>query len=886
MKLFRRLRSLFQKEKTEAEMRAEILHHLAEQTRRNEQAGMPLAEAYYAAERQFGNVASIQEQAREGRGWFWLEQSVADLRFAARVLAKQRVFTLIAVLTLSIGIGASSAILGVIRAHVLDPVPGHDEDRLIEVYGETVFGLERGFFTTSYYVGHQLKQMPEVFDKTAMFFPTATQVSDGDFFQTINGASVDGGFFDFLDTRPLLGRWLTEEDVRSATRENIVISYKWWQTRFGGDPDVIGRQIRVREDQEEMRTIIGVMPPEFRFPSSLTDYWQPLIVKASELAKPGSPNYRVFGRLAAGVTPKEAQAALDVLHARMTREFDSDPSISNIAKPSGRAVRSRPLMEFFVEAKVRRSVWVVAVAAGFVLLIVCTNLALLQFARGEARRAEIALRVALGAGRGRILRQLLIESLLLAAGGGVGGLLLAHWLRKLGDFLLPAAAPALQVAGIDGTAAAWTFGVAAVCGILFGFFPAWRAGDFQPGQVLKGASQNASGGAGQRWIQRGLVVGQVALAVLLLCASGLLLRSMVTLMKLDRGFDTTGLVEIRPLVSGSGRNAEQRAAVTRDLLDRFAALPGTTSATMSASGMGRRYLRDGKEDPVLMWETAVTVGTVDYFQTLRLRLKAGRWFGPEDDQKGARTVVLDADAAEAMWPGQSAIGKRFVQQGAKSSDKAAGEYEVIGVVETMRSLTLEQDTMFVRNVYTPFSRSAGLAREYYLRTTLAPPALKASVERICKEVLPGARQPMVLWIEERLHASIAPRRMMLWSALALAGTGLFLAMLGVFGVQLHAVTGRTKEIGIRMALGADRHSVTRMVLAQGMAVVGAGALLGLVAALGLSGAMGSLLYGIDTHDPLTFLAVPLLLAGVALLACWLPARRAAKVDPMVALRSE
>lgn len=886
MKLLSQFLNLFRRRKLETEMQAEILHHLAEQTRRNEAAGMPLAEAYYTAERQFGNVASVQEQAREGRTWAWLEQSFKDLRFAGRVLAKQRVFTLIAVLTLSVGIGASSAILGVIRAHVLDPVPGHDEDRLVELYGETAFALERRFIATSYYVGHQAKQMPEVFDKTAIFFPTATEVSDGDFFQTINGASVDGGFFDFLGTPPLLGRWLNEEDVRAATRENIVISYKWWQTRFGGDPAVIGRQIRVREDQEVMRTIVGVMPPEFRFPTGMTDYWQTLVVKASELAKPGSPNYRVFGRLAPGVTVEKAQAALNVLHTNMTQEFESDPTISNISKPSGRALKLRPLMEFFVEPKVRHSVWVVAVAAVVVLLIVCTNLALLQLARGEARKSEIAVRVALGAGRGRILRQLLIESLLLAAGGGCGGLLLAHWLRQLGDALLPATAPALQAAGIDGAAAIWTFAVAGICGILFGFFPAWRAGDLQPGQVLKNTSQTASSGVGHRWIQRGLVMGQVALAMLLLCAAGLLLRSMVSLMKMDRGFDTTGLVEIRPLVSTSGRNAEQRAALTRDLLERFAALPGTTSATMSASGLGRRYLRDDKPDPVLMWETAVTVGTVDYFQTLKLRLKAGRWFGPQDDQKGAKTVVLDADAAEAMWPGQSAIGKRFIQQAGKSGEKSTDEYEVIGVVENMRSSTLENDAMLVRNLYVPFSRSAGMGREFYIRSNLAPAALKASVERICKEVIPGARQPIVFWIEQRLYDSLAPRRMMLWSALALAGTGLFLSMLGVFGVQLHAVTGRTKEIGIRMALGADRESVTRMVLGQGMAIVGIGAAVGTLGALMLAGVMGSLLYGVDARDPATFLVVPLLLAAVASLACWLPARRAAKVDPMVALRAE
>ncbi len=884
MPWFRKLRAVVRKEAIEVEMTAEMQRHVELQTELNLQSGMKPDEARYAALRQFGNVASIQQQAREGRGWFWLEQGVADLRFAGRVLAKQWVFTLIAVLTLSVGIGASSAILGVIRAHVLDPVPGHDEDRLVEIYNWSIFNRDRQFYATSLYVAQQVKQMPEIFDRTTVFFPTATEMAEGDFFQFINGASVDGDFFAFFGTPPLLGRWLTDEDVQAKTGDNIVISHQWWLTRFGGDPGVLGRQVRFREGGEVMRTIVGVMPPEFRFPRRDCGFWQPVAMDVKQLAKPGSPNYRTFGRLAPGVAPEKAQTALNVLNAALTREFSS--SVQGFSSPAETELRLRPLMEFFVEAKVRRSVWVVAVAAAVVLLIVCTNLALLQLARGEARKSEIAVRVALGAGRGRILRQLLIESLLLAAFGGLGGLVLAHWLRQLGDALLPAVAPVLQPAGIDGAALAWTFGVAGVCGVLFGFFPAWRAGDLHPAQVLQSTAKNVSGSVGQRWFQRGLVMGQVALAMLLLCAAGLLLRSMVSLMKTDRGFDTAGLVEIRPFVStGDLRSSEQRGAVTRDLLDRLLALPGTTTATVSAGGSGRRFRRAGLDEPVLLWEAAVTVGGKDYFQTLRMRLKEGRWFGPEDDQKGARTAVIDADAAAALWPGESPIGKRFYPQSDKSTDKPS-EYEVIGVVENLRFQSLESDVGLVRNVYVPFSRSVGLGREFYLRTTLAPAALTASVHRICKEVLTNPRQPKVEWIEERLYASVAPRRMMLWAALALAGTDLFLAMLGVFGVQLHAVTKRTKEIGIRMALGADRGEVTRMVLRQGMTIVLAGVFAGTVGALSLTTALGGLLYGVTATDPLTFGLMPLLLGAVALLACWLPARRAAKIDPIVALRAE
>ncbi|HYC72738.1 MAG TPA: ADOP family duplicated permease [Opitutaceae bacterium] len=882
----KRLMDLFRRRKLEAEMAEEMRHHLEEQARRNAARGMPPAEAEHAARRQFGNVARIQQQAREGRAWFWLEQSVADLRFAARLLAKQRWFSLTAVLTLSVGIGASSAILGVIRAHVLDPVPGHDEDRLVEVYDESVFSRERGFIATSLYVGQQLKQMPEVFDQVSVFLPTGTEILEDGFYQHLRGTSVDGRFFGFLGTPPLLGRWLTEDDTRAGTRENIVISHRWWQSRFGGDPGVIGRQVRVREGGDAVRTIVGVMPAGFRFPLGDGEFWQPLSMNPKELAKPVSPNYRAFGRLAPGVTREKAQAALDVLHAALLRQFGSSAGTS-FASPGETALRLRPVREFFVEPKVRRSVWVIATAAAVVLLIVCTNLALLQLARGEARRAEIAVRVALGAGRGRILRQLLAESLVLAAGGGLGGLLLAHGLRRLGDALLPAVAPVLQPAEIDGPALAWNLGIAALCGILFGFVPAWRAGEARPAQVLKHTAGTASNSARRRWFQRGLVAAQVALAMLLLCAAGLLARSMASLLKTDRGFDTAGLVEILPLVStGEYRTPEHRAAVTRDLLDRFAALPGTSSATVSASGFGRRYYREGSDAPALLWQSFVAVGSTDYFRTLGLRLKAGRWFGPEDDRAGLKTVVLDAAAARALWPGESPVGKRFHADPGKGAESAGEGYEVIGVVENALFRSLESDPMRSCTIYAPFSRANGLGREFYLRTTLEPAALTAAVNRICRDALVGPRQPRVESIEERLSASIAPRRMMLWSALALAGTGLFLAMLGVFGVQWQAVLGRTREIGIRMALGAHQAGVMRLVLAEGLAVVLVGALAGAGGALWLSDALGGLLHGISPKDPLTFTLAPLLLAAVAVLACWLPAHRAAKVDPLVALKTE
>jgi putative ABC transport system permease protein len=713
---------------------------------------------------------------------------------------------------------------------------------------------------------------------------------EGGFVQDFRGAEVDAGFFDFFSARPLLGRWLTAEETQSRDATLIVISYQTWQTRFGGDPGILGRQIRMRDNwnREALHTVIGVMPPAFRFPAGDCAFWQALRPDPIQLSQPRESNYWVFVRRGANVSVEKAQAALDVLHSAMVQEFDANPMVM---KPSESVLRLRPLMDFFVDAKVRRSVWVVAVAAAVVLLIVCSNLALLQLARGEARKSEMAVRVALGAGRFRILRQLLFESLLLAGVGGLGGLVLARWLRRLGEALLPSYAPVVNTTGIDGPVLAWTLGVAAACGILFGFFPAWRAGDARPAQVLRNTTRAASGGKAQRWFQRGLVATQIAFAMILLCAAGLLLRSTANLLKADRGFETAGLVEIDPgLRVPSYRTPEHQAAVTREIVDHLTALPGTTAVAMSGVGPGMSYYREGDGDPVVMTQTPVSVGTADYFQTLRMRLKDGRWFTGEDDRPGANTVVIDAAAAKSLWPGESPVGKRLYTRPGQSQQSSGppspqwGPFEVVGVVENLRFSSLE--TTPEPAMVVPAGRVNSLGRNFYLRTTMAPAALVAAINRISKEVIVGANQPKIAWIEERLYASTEPRRMMMWSALALAGVGLFLAMLGVFGVQLQAVIGRTREIGIRMALGADHRALTRMVLVQGMTMVLAGALLGMGGAWWLTKALGGLLHGITPNDPLTFTLMPLLLGAVALLACWLPARRAARVDPMVALRAE
>lgn len=872
------VRSLFSKRKLNAQLSEEIRTHVEMATEAHVAAGMSPEEARYAALREFGNVANIQEQTRDEYGWMWLEQCWQDLRFSVRALRKNWTFTAVAMVTLALGIGATTAIFGVIKRHVLTPVPGEDERRLVQINNVLMKTGRLGSISAWHY--QELVQRTEVFDKLTILHYSVGEATIGGLPEKVSWCEVAPEFFDFFGGQPAIGRWLTTQETTSASNNLIVISHAWWQSRFGGDPNIVGQEVTLGD---MTCTIIGVMPPRFQFPYGNVQFWCLLRFN------PAAPAFRVnshtiFARLRPGVSLVQAQVMLDTVSAHFARE---SPQMYK-----DYVIKARPVRDFFISPEESGSLWIAAWASGCVLLIVCANLANLQLVRAESRVREIAVRSALGATSARVIRLLLTESLLLSALGGTGGLLLALWLGRLLERLVPDYAPKLQAFGFDGTMLAWAFGASLVCGMAFGLFPAWRAADIRLNEALKDSGQGMTAGVGRHWFRRALVVAQVALAVVLLAGAGLLIRSIVQLLRHDPGFDPTNLVMVRvDHIRRGKRTAEQEGAMTREIVSRLAALAGTQevgarTGFIGGSGFPQSYYIPGKSDPVVVINNSVSTGEADFFHVVGARLKEGRWFEPSDDQPGQHGVILNEKLAALCWPGESAVGKRLYSR-TQSPQAAAGsdDYcQVTGVVRDFVDWTLGGEALPI--CFVPLGRSPRLGQTYWVRTSLDRVSLRTAAQQISKEVIPGALLPEISWIQPTLYASTAKQRTLTSLFAGLAGVGLFLSMLGVFGVILHAVIRRTKEIGIRLALGAQRSDVLTMVLVEGLSLVGIGLLIGLAGALALTRLISGLLFGITPTDPIVFSAVVFLLLAVALLACYLPARRASQVDAMVALRSE
>jgi predicted permease len=800
-----------------------------------------------------------------------------DLKFAARQLLKNRGFTAVAVLTLALGIGGTTAIFGVINTYILDPVPLKNARRLIEINEFYRPRQLRVWVSPPLY--QDLVQQRNLFEEVIAFQFDALPIPGGELMENLTGARVSHNFFNLFAIPPLLGRWLTKEEQDAAVEDVLVISYATWQARFGGAPDVLGRKLRTKD---ATYTIIGVMPAHFQFPSRINQYWRPFHFNAGEVSDPShrsKRNYYTFALLAPDVSPPQAQAFLDTLGARLARDFPNFPS-----QCKDFVIQSRPLRDFFVAPELQRTLWSVALAIGFVLVIACANLANLQLGRTEARSREISIRMALGAGRRRVVRQLLTESFLLSLAGGAGGLLVALWLRQMLGTLLPAVAPVVRPAGLDRAMLVWTFGISALCAIAFGFFPAWRASGVRLSESLKGATA-ATPAPAQKWFRHSLVIGEVALAMVLLTSAGLLVRSVLNLLRLDPGLDPQHLTSVTFNVPAELGHR----ATMRELAARLAASPGITAVgrgpISGVESSGDYYLPE-RAEPVQLGMNKVGVGECDFFRTIGARLKDGRWLEPSDIPESQSAVLINETLASRCWPGERAVGKRLYHKADRSNDHPSGFFEVVGVVQDFYTWSLEWETL--PSLFVPDGRTqrGGMSSTLYVRTTLGPASFLAGLRRVTREVMPNTTEPWIVWVQQQLYASTVTRRLFMGFLAAFAGIGLFLSLLGIFGVLTHAVMRRTKEIGVRMALGAQRADVLAQVLGEGMKLTGAGILIGLAGAFALTRLLRSQLFGIGPTDAATFVLVPLLLAVAALLACWIPAWRAAKKDPTEALRYE
>jgi len=694
-----------------------------------------------------------------------------------------------------------------------------------------------------------------------------------------------------LGAQPALGRAFSPEEEQR--REPVVVlSYSLWQRRFGGDPNVIGQTVKIDSqswDGGQRLQVIGVMPEGFYFPSKDTQLWQP----ATLLGLSGKPKlyerrwggrftdaWRVVGRLKPNVTLREAQTEMTAIGQRLARDYQTtDPDFA------GFGVRLAPILEQITGKNLQRALWVLLGAVGFVLLIACANVASLLLARGAAREREFAIRAALGAGRARLLRQLLTESALLAVGGGLIGLGLAAWgIAALAAFA-PPNIPRLDEVGIDSGVLLGAVALSLFAGILFGAAPAWRVSRQNPNEALKEGGGAAAKGLRLRQTQGLLVVAECALAVLLLTGAGLLIRSFLHLQSVNPGFDPSGVLVVRAslVIPVSRQWRQEEWLAWQQINERIASLPGVKDAGAVENFLiasnpettitveGHSAVAEGQETVQVNREEVAS----GFFHALGVPLLRGRFFTPQE--QNAHLAIINETLARRFFPGADPVGKRFKEGGPQSN----AWYTVVGVVGDMHRQGLEKQP-----IPEFFAPSTEPTMDIIVRGTSDPVALAAAIRGEIQSVHKNSMVLRVATMERALGNLSAQRRFQTWLLVLFATVALLLSAIGIFGVMRYSVAQRTHEIGVRIALGARSADVMRLGIGQGLRLTLIGVAVGLLAALALTRALSHLLFGVSAHDPVTFLGVTLLLIGAAFLACYLPARKASQVDPMVALRHE
>ena len=799
-----------------------------------------------------------------------------DVRYGLRQLRKSPGFTVIAVLSLALGIGVNTAMFSVVNTFILNPVPLPEGNRLVEIneIDQTHNKMEH----VSPKVYQNLKNHPEIFEKTASFAHGIIDVSaaKGQFVERLFGCEVTPSFFDIFAAQPAIGRIFQKQEGFPGNDDVVIISHSLWQRRFDGTMEIIGQKLKARE---KVYTIIGVMPSHFQFPSRKTLYWRPFQFSSKEWNDPMRShlsNWWAIARLRRDVSQKKAQTFLDGLNERLLLDF---PEIQK-----DRIIRARPLRDFFIDPELQKTLWALMGVIGFVLLIACANLANLQLARTESRFKEVSVRMTLGAGRWHILRQFLTESLLLSLFGGFGSVLIATWGVKILSVLVPDWSPLLRPIVVDQSVLFFAILLSIATGILFGLFPAWSASRIQLGVSLKESGSTASTGSGRRLFRNTLVVGEVALSFVLLVGATLMIRSVVRMLRIDPGYNPTHLARV-DLTALYGRRVDfdwERTAFP-EFAECLNDLPGTTAVGLMSVKWAGSWNVAGRAEPVESIVTQVGVGRLDPHRALGLALLEGRLFEQMDNTEGQTSVIVNESFARFCWPGESAVGKTI--QGRWGGDATIRTRMVIGVVSDHKRWGSEDHPR--PTVYEPFERDPVSEVHILVRTSLDPASLLQAVRREAREVLRDRTYvPSINWLEQVLWASTYSRRLYMHFLCAFGGAGLLLSGLGIVGVLAYSVNRRKREIGIRMALGAQSSDILKGVLGQGFKLTLVGLVIGLAGALAMTQVISSLLYDMSPTDPLTFGCVMLVLGLVALLASYIPARRAAEIDPMVALRDE
>jgi predicted permease len=862
--------------RAEAELDEEIRAHLELETEQNIESGMSPEEARYAALRAFGNVALSKEDSRTMWGLRWLMTLWQDVRFGARTLAKNPGFTAVAVIALALGIGANSAIFSVVNTVLLRPLPYKEPGRLVMVW-EKGNADEFPINSTSAANFIDWRDQNQVFEGVSVMGRASFNLTGVGEPVRVDGRRVSANLFHILGVEPQLGRgFLPEEDAPGAGRV-VILSHGLWQRRFGSDPGAVGTPLTMNG---RSYTVVGVMSPQFEFPSRQDELWVPIAFGTQEAANRGNNSYEVLGRLKPGVSLEQAQSEMNVITARLKRQYP------DVVKSDASVVVS--LHEQRV-GDIKTALLVLLGAVVFVLLVACANVANLLLARAAVRRKEIALRVALGAGRLRLVRQFLTESVLLASLGGVAGLLLSFWGVNLLKAFIPENLSEAKAISVDARVLVFTLLVSLLTGLIFGLAPATQASNLDLNEMLKEGGRDSSSGKGGNRVRGLLVVMEVAVSLVLLVGAGLLINSFLRLRNLDPGFRTDNLLTMSVVLPQQKYpDHARRAAFFSELTSRVESLPGVRSAAVTnwipliMQGDTFGVSVEGRPDPGPDKRPDVVTRVVSpgYFNTMGIQVLRGRQFDERLDRADSMpAAVVSETTARRLWPGEEPLGKRL--QPGDSDPK--GWIEVVGVVKDVRQFDLTAEPRL--QMYLPYVQFEWFVpRQLVVKTEVEPTSLAAAVRKTVWELDKDQPVSDVRTMEDVLSDSIARQRFSTLLLGIFAALALALAAVGIYGVMSYTVAQRTREIGIRMALGAQAGSVLRLMLRQGLKLASAGVVLGLAGALLLTRLMSSMLFGVSATDPLTLVTISLVLVGVALLACYIPARRAAKVDPLSALR--
>ncbi len=859
-------------------MAEEMLQHLEHLERAHLAAGLSPSAARLAARKQFGGVEQLKETARDERGVVWLEHLIQDFDYGWRQLRKAPGFAVIAIATLAIGIGATTAIFSIVNRVVLRPLAFPESDRLVSL-SETRLPLSPTMGASPAVLAEWEKET-SVFANLGAAMPWNTNLTGAGAPTRVFGYRVTPAYFATLGVAPVLGRNFRAEETAEGKGDVIILGHAFWQTQFGGRTDVIGRTVF---GNGRPLTIIGVMPPGFQTEPGGPGIYTPLLLEAPARANFGLRFLlSVVARLKPGATLAQAQTELNVIAARLEKAHP----VSN----AGVGARATSLLDTKIHGA-RPLLFALLGAVGLLLLIACVNVANLLLARASSRRREIAVRTAMGASRSRIVRQLLCESLLLAVTGGALGVLLAHNLMAVLLSFAPVDLPRLDEVRIDGLALAFSCAVTLLTGFGFGLVPALQATRVDLTKALKDGGLASGEGRERQRLRNTLVVAEISIALMLLIAAGLLTRSFSRLHRVALGYQPESIYVSRILlVPDKYPDAARRVAFVDRALEQLAGKPGIIAAAISTSfphHQNSPTLMDIEErpetDPLKLHRVSFAAITPDYFATMNNPLLAGRWFTARDDATAPRVVIVSEQLAKEHFPGQNPLGKRIdLPRNATERNWR----EIVGVVSDIRYSGPGQPG--TAQIYAPFAQQPNNPH-FMVAVRVKDGAVNptAAVTAAIHTVDPNMPvPPKMVCVAEYVADSIAAQRFALFLFGVFSGVALLLAAIGIYGVMAFAVGRRTNEIGIRLALGAQRRDVLRLVFGHAARLIAAGLALGLAGAFAGARLLGSLLFEVSPADPATFAAIVVVLTAVALLACGVPARRATRVDPMTALRCE